>query len=302
MAKKETRQALLHHRLAPKKRFGQNFLVHAATAQAIAQLERISKDDVIVEVGVGLGALSIPLAKRARKVIGIEIDSGIIRMHQEENNLPANVSLMHNDILKVDFKKLQKDCDGPIKCMANLPYSISNPFIFKLVENKTTMDWAVIMLQKEVAERLTASPSTKAYGIPTVLLGACASVTKLMHLAPHEFHPQPKIDSLVIRIDFSSPSEDLSSLPGYNFALFQQVVRSAFAQRRKTIVNNIGNGPFFDQSRSKKDNKECAAQALQSAAIAPGERAENLTIADFIRLTVAIEAGPREQHAKPPGR
>ena len=176
--------------------------------------------------------------------------------------------------------------------MANLPYSISNPFIFKLIENKTTMDWAVIMLQKEVAQRLTAPPSTKAYGIPTVLLGACARVTTLMRLAPHEFHPQPKIDSWVVRIDFSAPSEDLGSLPDYTFALFQQVVRSAFAQRRKTLVNNIGNAPFFDQSHSKKNNKAIAVKALQSAAIAPEERAENLTVADFIRLTVAIEASP----------
>ena len=200
----KTKQSLQKHSLAPKKRFGQNFLVHRKTAEAIVQAGGVGKDDSIIEVGVGLGALTIPLAHAAGHVFGLEIDSGIIRYHQEENDLPDNVTLMHEDVLKADFNALADRCGGMLKIMANLPYSISNPFLFKLIDNHERMAWATIMLQKEVAQRLLAHAGTKDYGVPTVLLQSCATVKPLMTLKPAEFHPRPKIDSVVVRIDFSS--------------------------------------------------------------------------------------------------
>lgn len=288
MSKKETQNTLLHNKLAPKKRFGQNFLVHQSTAEAIAHSGGIEKTDTIIEVGVGLGALTIPLAMRAKKVIGLEIDSGLVRYHQENNSLPENVMLLHSDVLKTDFAELSKRCGCQLKFMANLPYSISNPFIFKLVENSSYIDWVVVMLQKEMAERLMASPSTKAYGIPTVLLGAHATVKKLMRLKPHEFHPRPKIDSLVVRIDFSTPPAKLRELPAYNAKIFQIVVRAAFAQRRKTLENNLANGNFFGIS-DKRKNKDAAIAVIHEAGLKPETRAENLTIPDFVNLTHALE-------------
>jgi 16S rRNA (adenine1518-N6/adenine1519-N6)-dimethyltransferase len=288
MSKKETQDTLLLNQLAPKKRFGQNFLIHRNTAEAIAHCGDVQKSDTIIEVGVGLGALTVPLAMRAKEVIGIEIDSGLVRYHHENKSLPENVTLLHDDILKTNFAALADKCGKPLKFMANLPYSISNPFIFKLVENSAYIDWVVVMLQKEMAERLMAKPSTKAYGIPTVLLGAHATVKKLMRLKPQEFHPRPKIDSLVIRIDFSSPAIELGELPAYNAILFQRVVRAAFAQRRKTLENNIANGNFFNFSE-KRRNKDAAIVAIIEAGLKPDTRAENLGIQEFIALTVAIE-------------
>lgn len=288
MKDKKTKETLADHGLAPKKRFGQNFLIHQKTSEDIAQAAQIGPDDTIIEVGVGLGALTLPIAQQAKRVIGIEIDRGLVRYHQENNSLPENVTLLHEDILKTDFSTLAQMSGGKLKIMANLPYSISNPFIFKLVENSTIVDWAVIMLQKEVADRLTAAPSTKAYGIPTVLLGACAKITKLMRLKPDQFHPRPKIDSLVIRIDFHKAPEVLASLPDYDAALYQRVVRTAFAQRRKTLENNIANGDFF-QVNEKKKKKSAATSAILSAGLQPDMRAENLDIADFVHLTLALQ-------------
>lgn len=288
MSRKETKTTLAEHQLAPKKRFGQNFLVHQKTAQAIASSGNIDKSDTIVEVGVGLGALTMPLANLANSVIGLEIDSGIVRYHEENGTLPDNVTLIHDDVLKVDFHALAQDCGGKLKIMANLPYSISNPFVFKLIENYSCIDWVVVMLQKEMAERLMAKPSTKAYGIPTVLVGAHASVKKLMRLKPEEFHPRPKIDSLVVRIDFSQHSSHHSKLPHYNTGLFQQVVRSAFAQRRKTLENNLANGNFFGKG-DKREEKRAVLKVIEDSGLNPQNRAENLTIADFAMLTVSME-------------
>jgi len=285
-----TRSSLAKHHLAPKKRFGQNFLVNPSTAQAIVHAGKVTGDDIIIEVGVGLGALTRPLAATAAKVIGLEIDSGIIRYHQEENDLPDNVTLMHQDILKADFQLLADMAQGPIKIMANLPYSISNPFLFKLIENRDKMAWATIMLQKEVADRLTAQPGTKEYGVPTVLLGACATVTRLLTLKPGEFHPRPKIDSVVVRIDFNQRHEQLKPLPAYDHSLFHRVVRGAFSQRRKTLLNTLNSAGLFANiaDQEQTTGKQQTEAAIRTAGIAPTARAEDLTLEEFIRLTLAF--------------
>ncbi|MDR3631768.1 MAG: 16S rRNA (adenine(1518)-N(6)/adenine(1519)-N(6))-dimethyltransferase RsmA [Desulfocapsaceae bacterium] len=283
----KTRQALQDHSLTPKKRFGQNFLVHRRTAEAIVRAGEVCKEDTIVEVGVGLGALTIPIAEAAGQVFGLEIDSGIIRLHQEERDLPANVTLIHADVLKSDFGRLAEQCGGPLKIMANLPYSISNPFLFKLIENRERMAWATIMLQKEVAERLTAPPGTKEYGVPTVMLQSCATVRTLMTLKPAEFHPRPKIDSVVVRIDFS-PVERLKGLPGYDHAIFRRIVRAAFGQRRKTLLNALCSAELFGflPEKGKAAGKELTGGIIQAAGLAPDIRAEVLALEDYIHLAI----------------
>lgn len=201
MAPIHTKQMLRYQGLAPHKKLGQNFLIHAHTPRRIVDLAGIDPDDQVVEVGVGLGALTQPLAAAARSVIGIEADSGIIRLHQEQQDLPANVKLLHADVLKVDLASLLEP-GKRLKIVANLPYSISSPFLFRLIAHADLMDSAVVMLQKEVALRLMAEPGTKEYGAPTVLLASCAEVRPLLAVDRAEFHPRPKVDSLVIRISF----------------------------------------------------------------------------------------------------
>lgn len=286
-----TRQSLAKHSLAPKKRFGQNFLVNHHTAQAIVHAGRIAKTDTVVEVGVGLGALTLPLAEAADRVIGVEIDSGIIRFHEEEQDLPDNVTLIHLDILKADFTTLYEQCGGMLKLMANLPYSISNPFIFKLIENREYVHSATIMLQKEVAERLMAQPGTKEYGVPSVLLQSCASLQKMLTLKPAEFHPRPKIDSVVLRIEFHHTDTPPNQQAAYDFSSLQKVVRATFHQRRKTILNTLGNLVAVDHEGrlDKVMTRNIAERVIAEAGLLPTDRPETLSLADFIRLAIAWE-------------
>lgn len=285
-----TRKSLQDENLAPHKQLGQNFLVHKATALAVARCGHIGSDDIIIEVGVGLGALTQPIAEQASQVIGLEIDSGLVRFHKEKEDLPENVTLLHQDVLKADFVELQRLSQGPLKIMANLPYSISNPFLFKLIENREKMAWATIMLQKEVADRLTAQPGTKQYGIPTVLLKSCATVKPLLTLKPCEFHPRPKIDSVVVRIDFGDTS--LPQTQKYDWSLFQKIVRAAFSQRRKTLLNTLTAGGFFRtiSQGDKKLEKQLTKDTIVRSGIAPTVRAETLTLEDFIELSRAYSS------------
>lgn len=286
----DTRKSLREESLAPKKQLGQNFLVHKATAEAVARCGRIASDDIIIEVGVGLGALTQPIAEQAAQVIGLEVDSGIVRFHKEKQDLPDNVTLLHQDILKADFDELLQLSNGPLKIMANLPYSISNPFLFKLIEHQEKINWATIMLQKEVADRLTAKPGTKQYGIPTVLLKSCATVKSLLTLKPAEFHPRPKIDSIVVRIDFSD-RENINNRT-YDRLLFQKVVRAAFSQRRKTLLNTLTAGGFFREiaKGDKKLEKQLTKDTIIQGNIAPSARAETLDLDNFIDLTQAFSS------------
>jgi 16S rRNA (adenine1518-N6/adenine1519-N6)-dimethyltransferase len=239
---------------------------------------------------VGLGALTQPIAEQAKEVIGLEVDSGLVRFHKEKDDLPANVTLLHQDVLKADFNDLFQRSAAKLKIMANLPYSISNPFLFKLIENREMMDWATVMLQKEVADRLTASPGTKQYGIPTVLLRSCATVKSLITLKPGEFHPRPKIDSVVVRIEFSPvvPANENS----YNWPLFQRIVRAAFSQRRKTLLNTLTAGGFFKEQAAgdKKITKQLTKEAIRLADIQEGARAETLDLEQFIVLSRAFSS------------
>ena len=280
----DTRKSLREEKLAPKKQLGQNFLVHKATAEAVARCGKIAPDDIIIEVGVGLGALTQPIAEQAGQVIGLEVDSGLVRFHKEKEDLPENVTLLHQDILKADFDELFRLSKGRLKIMANLPYSISNPFLFKLIEHQEKVDWATVILQKEVADRLTAKPGTKQYGIPTVLLQSCATVQSLLTLKPGEFHPRPKIDSVVVRIEFFNTHQRDES---YDRLLLQKIVRAAFSQRRKTLLNTLSGAGFFRARTDgdKKQEKQLCKEAILKAGLSPTVRAEVLDLEQFIDLT-----------------
>ncbi len=282
MAENSTKNILRRQKLAPHKKLGQNFLVHRHTAERIVQLADIEKNDIVTEVGVGLGALTEPLAKAARKVIGIEADSGIIRMHREQKNLPENVDLRHQDILQTDFEQLAEESGGRIIFVANLPYSISTPFLFRLFANAHLVRKGIIMLQKEVALRLMAGPGTKEYGVPTVLLASCADIKMLMQVKPEEFHPRPKVDSAVVRLRFSPVPEKVERLDKFCANTLRKVVNAAFGQRRKTLLNALAGGNFHQ-------TKKQLSTILLSCDISPSIRAERLEIQDFIRLANALE-------------
>ncbi|MBM9537611.1 16S rRNA (adenine(1518)-N(6)/adenine(1519)-N(6))-dimethyltransferase RsmA [Desulfobulbus alkaliphilus] len=277
MPRETTSQILKRRGLAPHKKLGQNFLVHAHTARRIVDLANLAAHDRVIEVGVGLGALTRPLATTVAEVVGIEMDSGIIRMHEEQQDLPANVRLLHADALRIDFTSLLHPGER-LKIVANLPYSISTPFLFRLIDHASIMDSAVLMLQKEVALRLTAQPGTKDYGTPTVLLAACATVRFLLAVDPAEFHPRPKVDSVVVRLSFHPQPERIRVLGEFDRSLFSRVVHAAFGQRRKTLVNALHSAALL---KSKEELLHC----LHTAGIDPAIRAEKLTLEDFVHLS-----------------
>ncbi|MFH7320948.1 16S rRNA (adenine(1518)-N(6)/adenine(1519)-N(6))-dimethyltransferase RsmA [Desulfurivibrio sp. D14AmB] len=280
MNQNHVRQILADHRLAPSKQLGQNFLVQPQIAAQIVEAAGLTPGDTVVELGVGLGALTAPLAARAGRVIGLELDAGIVKYHREAQDLAANVQLLHQDLLKADFSAMAREQGQKLKIIANLPYSVTNPLLFKLLEHHPALEWAVLMIQKEVAERLTAKPNSKEYGVLTVLLGSCATVERLLLVGPGNFYPRPKVDSVVIRIRFIPPAgseADPQLLP-----LLRRVVDTAFGQRRKTLLNSLGCGKLPGLGRIE------AARALEAAAISPKLRAENLTTADYLRLTGII--------------
>lgn len=276
------RAILKDQSLAPSKKLGQNFLVHRQTAAMIVECAGVDGSDTVVELGVGLGSLTIPLAAKVNNVIGIELDSGIIKWQRESGNLPANVELIHQDLLKADFVQLAERCGGKLKIMANLPYSISNPLLFKLIDNQRVMGWSALMLQKEVAQRLTAEVGTKEYGILSVLLGACASVETLLDVGPEQFHPRPKVDSRVVKIVFDPVPERVKALPAHDCNMLRQLVKGAFQQRRKTLLNSLSAVALPGCGKTK------IAEYLEMADIDPKTRAERLQVEDFVRLANVV--------------
>lgn len=283
MSLQSIKKILAHEQLAPLKKLGQNFLIHSQTAARIVGLAGITSEDTVVEVGVGLGSLTGPLAKAANKVIGLELDSGIINWQQSEGNLEDNVTLIHQDVLKADFKQLAEQCGGRLKIVANLPYSISNSLIFKLLDNQQVMDSAVLMLQKEVGMRLAAGPGTKEYGILSVLLAGAASVTRLLNVGPEQFHPRPKVDSVVVKISFHPKPQRAKLLPEHDQQLLRKVVKGGFGKRRKTLLNALSTSSLLSY------DKDIIRQTLESAGIAPSIRAEKLTIEEFVAITRQLE-------------
>ena len=280
MVYQQTKSILKQQGLAPAKKLGQNFLVHRHTAERIVGLADISDQDTVLEIGVGLGALTTPLAQAAARVIGLEADSGIIRLHETEGDLPANVELIHQDVLKADFKNLAAACGGRLKIIANLPYSISSPFLFKLIEHHDLIDFAVVMLQKEVGLRLLAKPGTKEYGVPTVMMASCAEPSMLMQVKPEEFHPRPKVDSVIVRLTFQPLPPRVAAIGDFDYQLLKRVVNGAFGQRRKTLLNALSSTGMLDKAQM--------TSCIEQAGIEPSIRAERLELEDFVRLARII--------------
>jgi 16S rRNA (adenine1518-N6/adenine1519-N6)-dimethyltransferase len=282
MVYQKSKTLLKEQGLAASKKLGQNFLVHQHTAERIVDFAELTKQDTVLEIGVGLGALTRPLAEAAGQVLGLEADSGIIRLHEEQEDLHDNVRLIHQDVLKANYDELVQLSQGnKLKIIANLPYSISSPFLFQLIEQHEKIDFAVIMLQKEVALRLLAQPGTKEYGVPTVMLGTVATVKMLMHVGPEEFHPRPKVDSAVIRLSFDPLPERAAALGGFDRKLLRTIVNSTFGQRRKTLLNGLSSTGLL--------GKEILRECIEEAELLPTVRAEQLTLEEFVRLAQVIK-------------
>jgi len=265
--------------LKPKKRMGQNFLTDPSTARTIITRANLTADDVVLEIGAGLGALTIPLAKVVKKVYAVEKDSQLIELLRTEllANRISNCEIIAKNILEMDLHTLADTPATKLAVVGNLPYGISSQILIKLMQSRSTIERAVLMFQKELAQRIAAQPGGKQYGRITAMLGYCADIRVLADVKASVFYPQPKVDSAVIEIKFKSTSE----YGPHDEAMLFAVIKAAFGNRRKTLKNALA-------AAGLQIDSQIALQALSAASIDPTRRAETLKPSEFVALEVSL--------------
>ena len=279
-----TQEIMAKHGLTVKKSLGQNFLIDPNILRKIVGQAKLTKKSAAIEVGPGIGALTEHLAREAGKVLAFEIDQRLLPVLEDTLSPYDNVSIIHSDILKADVEAaIEKELAGyeDIMVVANLPYYVTTPIILKLLLEKLPIRGLVVMLQKEVAERITAKPGTKAYGSLSIAIQYYTEAEMALTVPKSVFLPQPNVDSAVIRM-IKRPKPVVEVL---DEDFFFTVTRSSFAQRRKTILNNLQVG-----MPQGKEKKELILQALAEAEIDPTRRGETLSIEEFGVLANKLHA------------
>lgn len=264
----------------PKKQLGQNFLTDPGFAKRIVDRAEILPEDVVLELGAGLGALTIPLARVAQKVFAVEKDRQLFDSLKTEILIRklSNVVLMDYDILKLDIKALANTIGHQIVVVGNLPYNISSQILIQLVKARHVLKRAVLMFQKEMAQRITAQPGGKDYGRLAVMLMYCADIKKIADVKAALFFPKPKVDSEVLTIRFKPRDTCLANDEEFLF----KVIKAAFSKRRKTLKNALA-GSDLDIDR------QTAQQVLEEVGIDPIRRAETLHVEEFVRLSNTLD-------------
>lgn len=260
-----------------KKHLGQNFLHERTIIDKIVQAVNPKPGHRLVEIGPGQGAITFPLLDRHGELTVIEFDRDLIFPLTEAARAHGTLTVIHRDVLKVDFTALAADDDRPgagstIRLVGNLPYNLSSPILFHALDHAAAISDMTFMLQKEVVDRMASGPGSKVYGRLSVMLQAYCAVTPLFVVPPGAFRPAPKVDSAVVRLVPHAPEAIGIRDP----ELFARVVRDAFGQRRKTLRNALSN--------------VCDAGAIEAAGISPTSRAEQIEVADFIRLANSLPA------------
>ncbi|GAP02386.1 dimethyladenosine transferase [Fructobacillus pseudoficulneus] len=275
-------QAILNqYGLRAKKKFGQNFLTDANILTGIVAAAELTKEDAVVEIGPGIGGLTEYLAQAADQVFAFEIDPDMVKVLSETLSPYDNVTILNEDVLAVDLQAdLAKHfgADRSVKVVANLPYYITTPILLALLQAKINWTNLVVMMQKEVADRLTAEPGTKEYGVLSIMLAYYANVTTALKVPRTAFNPAPNVDSAVVSLTPKQPDQPVEK-PDQLFSL----VKAAFAHRRKSLWNNL-----LQKFGKDEKIKERLTRALDQSKIEPGIRAERLTLNQLTDLYLAL--------------
>lgn len=277
---KNTIEILNKYKFIFQKKFGQNFLIDEHVLGKIIRSAEITEDDFVVEIGPGIGTLTQYLAASAREVAAIEIDDALIPILEDTLSAYDNVTVIHEDVLKVDLCKLAEEKNGgkPIKVVANLPYYITTPIIMGLFENHVPVESITIMVQKEVADRMKTGPGSKDYGALSLAVQYYAKPELVANVPPNCFMPRPRVGSAVIRLtrhaEVPVQAEDEK--------LMFQMIRASFNQRRKTLVNGLGNAPELHIP------KEMTTEVLDEMGLSASVRGEALTLEQFAELSNRI--------------
>ena len=273
------RKILRDHGFLPLKRLGQSFLEDKNVIYKIFKISDIQEDDTVIEIGAGVGIMTELIAKKARKVIALDIDPRMVSILKERLACCHNVDVIHTDVLAFDFSKASPDVPSrKVKVIGNIPYNISSQILFQLLAYRGYISSMILMFQKELADRLVASPGTKEYGIPTVLVSMYTECSREMVIPRSCFYRAPKVISAVMKMLVrEKPVVDLKD---HDF--FFKVVKMAFSKRRKTLLNNIRNSRLLGYS--ERD----AAVALEKACIDGIRRGETLTTEELGKLSNAL--------------
>ncbi|MFP7737892.1 16S rRNA (adenine(1518)-N(6)/adenine(1519)-N(6))-dimethyltransferase RsmA [Priestia aryabhattai] len=274
-----TKEILKKYGFTFKKSLGQNFLIDTNILHRIVDHAEITEETGAIEIGPGIGALTEQLAKRAKKVLAFEIDQRLLPILADTLSPYPNAKVIHQDVLKADLKgTIKQEFEGieDLMVVANLPYYVTTPILMKLLEEQIPVRGIVVMLQKEVADRIAAKPGTKDYGSLSIAIQYYTEAETVMIVPKTVFNPQPNVDSAVIRLlRRPKPAVEVQ-----DESFFFQVVRASFGQRRKTILNNLVNN--LPNGKQKKADIE---QALSAAEIDPKRRGETLSIQEFGTLS-----------------
>lgn len=276
----KTIEVLQKYNFSFQKKFGQNFLIDPHVLDKIIAAAEITKDDFVLETGPGIGTLTQYLAEAAREVVAVEIDSTLIPILEDTLSAYDNVSVINEDVLKVDLRKLAEERNGgkPIKVVANLPYYITTPIIMSLFESHVPLKSLTVMVQKEVALRMQAGPGTKDYGALSLAVQYYASPYLAANVPPNCFMPRPNVGSAVIRLTrFEETPVQVK-----DEKLLFRLIRASFNQRRKTLQNGLVNSQELDFT------KEQVAAAITTLGVSPSVRGEALTLEQFAALANAL--------------
>lgn len=274
---RQVRRTMSEHGLRFQKSLGQNFLTDASVLDQIVEAANLDERTCVLEIGPGAGVLTCELAKKAYKVAAVEIDSGLIPLLSENTAEFNNVKIINHDIMKLDLAKLfQEEFQGrQVKVVANLPYYITTPIIMKLLEENPGVSEIIIMIQKEVAERLTAQPGTKAYGAVTLSVNYYARPSLVCLVPPDAFVPPPKVWSAVLKLDMLD-SPPVTVLDEQHFF---HLIKAAFGQRRKTFMNSAANYQALHTC------KEDVKKVLNKLGFCETIRGESFTLVEFAQIS-----------------
>ena len=274
---KNTIEIIQKYEFMFQKKFGQNFLIDTHVLEKIISAAGITKDDCVLEIGPGIGTMTQYLAENAGHVVAVEIDRNLIPILKETLADYDNVTVINEDILRVDIKALAEEYNGgkPIKVVANLPYYITTPIIMGLFESGVPIDNITVMVQKEVADRMKEGPGSKDYGALSLAVQYYAEPEIVANVPPNCFIPRPNVGSAVIRLTRHKEMPVEVKDP----ALMVKIIRASFNQRRKTLQNGLGNAPELPYT------KEQIAAAIAEMGLTPTIRGEALSLAQFAQLS-----------------
>jgi 16S rRNA (adenine1518-N6/adenine1519-N6)-dimethyltransferase len=272
----EIKKILNRYGKHPHKKWGQNFLVDKNVLHKIIQFAELTPQDLLIEIGPGIGVLTREIATRSRGVLAVEIDSAMQEILSETLAGHKNCHIIISDVLKLDLEQelsrsFEWDKQRGYKVCANIPYNITTPIIFQLLEKGSHLEYALLMVQKELAQRIKAQPNSKDYGLLTLMLQYYARVEYLMDISRNCFYPAPEVDSALIKIQLHRPARQLKNELG-----FKSLLRRAFQMRRKTILNVC-----WAEFRA---DKEIIRSYLESLGLDINSRPESLLLEDFIRI------------------